>query len=64
MEVQICIRRTQDVQGNADAALPGPPTSPPKGYGYIVIGLRGYVPRPPCGWMGGGVVGGGGVSSS
>ena len=25
MEVQICIRRTQDVQGNADAALPGLP---------------------------------------
>ena len=33
MEVQICIRRTQDVQGDADAALPGPPPPPPKGMG-------------------------------
>ena len=30
------------------------PPLAPKGYGYIGIGLRGYVPRPPlCGWVGG-----------
>ena len=36
-----------------DPALPG---HPPDGYGYIGIGLRGYVPRPPLwvGWVGGG----------
>ena len=35
-----------------------PPRSPPKGYGYIGIGLwvyRSYVPRPPL-WVGGSVV--------
>ena len=31
----------------------GPPTLPPKGYGYIGIGLRGYVAGPPL-WVGGG----------
>ena len=57
MEVQICIRRTQDVQGNADAALPGPPLPPQRVWVYSYRAKR--LCSPPPLWVDGGWGGGG-----